>query len=56
MGSNHAKAATIMAAAPNHRLANVGTNISTISNKKPSTNQCQGSIIKNISIIATHPV
>lgn len=56
MGSNHKSAATMIAAAPNHRLANVGTNISTISNIKPKTSQCQGSIIKKTSILVTIPV
>jgi hypothetical protein len=54
MGSNHAKAATITAAAPNQRLAKVGMNISAIIKEKPNTNQCQGSIIQIVSIIAVY--
>src|SRR5690606_2193243 len=56
IGINHKRAATIIAAAPNQRLANVGTNISTISSTKPNTSQCQGSIIQSISIIVIFPI
>src|SRR5699024_558291 len=52
MGSNHERAATMIAASPNHKLANIGTNISMISNTKPNTSQCHGSSIQSISIIA----